>query len=99
MTRIKSPRAAITALTLAAFSTVALAAPASAEGYRRRGNDEAAAALALGIGALVVGGILASKAKRRHHYDGHYYEAPRHYAPQHHKYRYHAPYKKHYYGH
>jgi hypothetical protein len=87
MTRL--PRTALTAFTIAAFACAAFAGPASAGEYRRH-NDDAGAAIALGIGALVIGGILASKSKHRGHNDErHYRHAPpprvyhenRHYAP------------------
>lgn len=72
-----SLRSTVIAASVAAFSVTAIAAPASA-GYRYR-NHDAGAAAAIGIGALIVGGIIASQSRRhkRHHVEE--YRGPRHY--------------------
>lgn len=72
----------VTALS-ASLATTALIGSANAGDYSRR--NDAGAAIALGIGALIVGGILASKSKHRRHEDErHYQPAPRHhFAPRH----------------
>ena len=83
-----SLRTTVIAASLAAFGVVAISAPASAD-YRRR-NDDAGAAAAIGIGALIVGGIIASQSHRKnrhveeyraaHHERSYSYApAPRHY--------------------
>jgi hypothetical protein len=84
-----SLRTTVIAASLAAFGVSAIAAPASA-GYRHR-NHDAGAAAAIGIGALIVGGIIASQSRRhkRHHVEE--YRGPRHYQ----SYRY-APAPRHY---
>jgi hypothetical protein len=85
-----SLRSVLIGTSLAAFSVVAIAAPASAD-YRRR-NDDAAAAAAIGIGALIVGGIIANQSHRQHRDRDDNYRAPRHSAPVYREHRQTRPY-------
>lgn len=57
-----------TAVTIAALGLSSVVSPASA-GALRRGDERAGAAIALGIGALVVGSILAAKSRDTRHAD------------------------------
>jgi hypothetical protein len=81
MSVAKLSRTALTAAAIAAFAVSTLSAPASASTSRH--GDEVGAAVAIGIGALIVGGILASKSRKHKHHEGHYAPPPRHHAPVH----------------
>lgn len=80
-----SLRSVLIGTSLAAFGVAAIAAPASAD-YRRR-NDDAAAAAVLGIGALIVGGIIANQSHRRHRDRDHDYRGSRYSAPAYREHR------------
>ncbi|MEQ1612840.1 MAG: hypothetical protein ABL904_08800 [Hyphomicrobiaceae bacterium] len=86
-------RSAILAIALATLVGVITTAPAEARYRRHHGG-----ALALGIGSLIVGGILANQYRRHRYYDdGYYYRptygyysyAPRRYVVRHRHHRHH----------
>jgi hypothetical protein len=91
MSIVKTSRAALAAVTIAALSTASIGTSASA-GEHRRHNNDAGAAVALGIGALIVGGIIASQSRRDRHHEYRHAPPPRHYAPA---YREHGPRRHH----
>lgn len=90
-------RTAVIAATLAALIGTTMTTSAEA---RWRGRHHGGGALALGIGSLIVGGILASQHHRRHRYYysdsnysapvyGSYSYGPRYYALRHHRHHRH----------
>jgi hypothetical protein len=84
----KLTRTATTALVIGALGIASVAGPASA---RDRHHNDAGAAVALGIGALVIGGILASQARRdRDRLEN------RHYRPEHRSYGHDNDGRRHY---
>ena len=85
-----SLRSVLVGTSLAAFCMTAIAGPASAD-YRRRNNDAGAAA-AIGIGALIIGSIIANQSNRRHRDRDYDYHAPRHAAPLYREHRRTRPY-------
>lgn len=88
MTISKIFRPAFAAAVVASLAFGAIASPAIAANSRR-GNEEVGAAVALGIGAVVIGSILANKSRRDRHREE-YREPPRpHY--QQHRYSHPAP--------
>lgn len=91
MALAKSARTAVIATALAALVGTSMTTTAEARYRRHYGGG----ALALGIGSLIVGGILASQHHRRHRYYysdsyyaptyGYYSYGPRYYGWRHHR--------------
>jgi hypothetical protein len=90
MTKSKLFRPLATVVAVLSVAVGAIAGPASANGSRDR---DAGAAIALGIGAVVIGSILASKSRDRHREV--YHEPPREPRFDQHRYRHPAPHVNH----
>jgi hypothetical protein len=88
----KTARSVALAAAVCALIGTTTASSADAYGYRRHHG----AGLALGIGSLIVGGIIADNYRRHRYYDDHYYRpnysygyAPRYYGWRHHNHHRH----------
>lgn len=80
MSTTRIARTGIAAALAAAIAATAVT-PSEARTYRR--HNDAGAALALGIGAAIIGGIIANKHRKRHRDYYRYDDGPRFYGNSH----------------